>query len=509
MVIKATKFTPEVLLSAPRRSSAIPNHDGTLALYSVSAYSFEDKQTRKEIYILDINTGSSKLFTDDSNAHDATWIGNGTNSIMWLQLGAKGITSLMIGDGSEPTKASYTADVISAPVSSVKLKALGDGTIACAMIGLATPEGLLYNEETAEKPASSARIYDRLHVRFWDKYRSPQRSAIWYSKLKQSDGKYSLTAPLRNALWGTDLEFPFYDPTSDESGDYDISSSGILFSALNPDGRMNVDAHSSIYFIPLSTFTEEKTPKPQLIDAGGHKGSTSNPRFSPSATTAAFLVSPTVSSTDQHIMLVPDLQDLTAIDYSEGVSDLSPSGFEWSLDGNSLLLTAENYGRLSLYKVTLFSNAWLPPIKLSWDGAISGYFALGNSDDKLLASSTSLVDNSTYSIIDCSEPENSTIVSSFSKNGEKLGLSRSQVYEIWFEGAGDYCVHAWVMKPHDFDEDKKYPLALLIHGGPQSSWLDSWSTRWNPAVWAEQGYVCIMPNITGSTGYGLDFVEGL
>jgi hypothetical protein len=419
----------------------------------------------------------------------------------------------MIGDGDEPTKASYTADVVLAPLSNLKIKPRSDGTIACAMTGLATPEGLLYNEETAEKPASSARIYDRLYVRFWDKYKTPQRSVIWYSKLKKYGGKYSLVSAMRNALKGTDFECPFYDPIGDESSDYDISISGILFSAMNPDGRMNVDAHSSVYFIPLSTFTEGKTPKPQLIDVGDHKGSTSNPRFSPCATKAAFLVTPTISSTDQRIMLVPNLlKGLSAIDYwkcCKGASwDLSPSGLEWSRDGLSLLLTAENHGRLSLYKALLLANTWLPPTKLSWDGTVLGYFTLGNSDDRLLVSSTSLVDNSTYSIIDCSEPENRTVVSSISRNGKKLGLSRSQVSEVWFEGAGDYSVHAWVMKPRDFDENKKYPFALLIHGGPQNSWLDSWSTRWNPAVWAEQGYVCVMPNVTGSTGYGLDFVEG-
>lgn len=65
------------------------------------------------------------------------------------------------------------------------------------------------------------------------------------------------------------------------------------------------------------------------------------------------------------------------------------------------------------------------------------------------------------------------------------------------------------MKPSFFDEKKKYPLALLIHGGPQSSWGDAWSTRWNPAVWAEQGYVVVAPNVTGSTGFGLDLTRGV
>jgi hypothetical protein len=151
MVIRANKFTPEVLLSAPRRGPAVPNHNGTLALFTVSAYSFELKTTTYEIRVLDLKSGVSVLFSNDENAHDANWLGDGTNTIIWLQSGAKGTTNLMIGDGDEPSKASYTADVILAPFKDLKLTPLIDGTIACAMTGLATPEGSLYNAETAKK----------------------------------------------------------------------------------------------------------------------------------------------------------------------------------------------------------------------------------------------------------------------------------------------------------------------------------------------------------------------
>jgi dipeptidyl aminopeptidase/acylaminoacyl peptidase len=65
------------------------------------------------------------------------------------------------------------------------------------------------------------------------------------------------------------------------------------------------------------------------------------------------------------------------------------------------------------------------------------------------------------------------------------------------------------MTPSHFDKAKKYPLAFLIHGGPQSAWTDDWSTRWNPAIFAEQGYVVVCPNPTGSTGYGQDFTDAI
>ncbi|KAG8427138.1 putative dipeptidyl-peptidase 5 [Metarhizium acridum] len=69
--------------------------------------------------------------------------------------------------------------------------------------------------------------------------------------------------------------------------------------------------------------------------------------------------------------------------------------------------------------------------------------------------------------------------------------------------------NALVTKPSNFDPSKKYPLAFLIHGGPQGAWLDEWSTRWNPAIFAEQGYVVVSPNPTGSTGYGQKHIDAI
>lgn len=101
MTIRANKFTPEVLLSAPRRSAATPNNDGTLALYTVSTYSFHTHSKSAELKVLDIKTGQSTLLSDDSNASDPQWL-EGTIAI-WLQGGAKGVTNLLLMDVSKLT----------------------------------------------------------------------------------------------------------------------------------------------------------------------------------------------------------------------------------------------------------------------------------------------------------------------------------------------------------------------------------------------------------------------
>ncbi|QSS65684.1 pre-mRNA-splicing factor brr2, oligopeptidase [Histoplasma capsulatum] len=101
------------------------------------------------------------------------------------------------------------------------------------------------------------------------------------------------------------------------------------------------------------------------------------------------------------------------------------------------------------------------------------------------------------------------VICSSSRNGTSLGLSANQVTDIWWKGADEHPIHAWVIKPSNFDPKKKYPLCYLIHGGPQGAWNNQWNTRWNPAVFAEQGYVVVAPNPTGSTGYGQAFTDAI
>jgi dipeptidyl aminopeptidase/acylaminoacyl peptidase len=79
--------------------------------------------------------------------------------------------------------------------------------------------------------------------------------------------------------------------------------------------------------------------------------------------------------------------------------------------------------------------------------------------------------------------------------------------ELTWAGAGRAQISGWLLKPSDFDPARRYPLVVLIHGGPQGAWNDSWSYRWNPHIYTSRGYVVFMPNPRGSTGYGQQFTN--
>jgi len=88
-------------------------------------------------------------------------------------------------------------------------------------------------------------------------------------------------------------------------------------------------------------------------------------------------------------------------------------------------------------------------------------------------------------------------------------VAMSPLESFWFEGAHGDKVQGFLVKPPNFDPSKKYPVKFLIHGGPQGAWGDDWSYRWNPELFAANGYVVIMINFHGSTGYGQKFVESI
>jgi hypothetical protein len=156
-------FTPEVLLSAPRRSPAVPNHDGTLALYTVSTHSWSEKSL-SEVRVMNIESGASEQLAADDKIHDVLWLPSGDNEIIYLKSGEKGVTRVMVADASTPASEHHQVAEFNAPLKALKVKGLQDGSVIFAVAALADDDGSLYNDE-AKKPKSTARIFDTFRVR--------------------------------------------------------------------------------------------------------------------------------------------------------------------------------------------------------------------------------------------------------------------------------------------------------------------------------------------------------
>lgn len=518
----AEKFTPDIMLSAPRRSSASPNSAGTLAVYTVSTYSFESHRKTSEIKVLDISSGSQSLITNAEGTSEPAWLGGG-NELLWLKSGEKEHTQLVVGSADEVGK-SYVAGLVPAPISDVKLKILDAERVAIVVSAKAKLDGSLYQKEDEPKKYSTGMLYESLMVRHWDHYVKPQRNALWHGILHRQKphiteklGRYSL-GKLTNVLRGSGLESPI--PPFGAKDHFDISITGIGFVAKDPELNPATNTKCNFYYVSIDTSVEGPTySEPKKYGKPGIEGASSSPVLSPDGNSAAFLqMKENGYESDKNRILLSDLTtpsttvELFESNDGKGLWDKSPGSVGWSTDGKALLLVAEDTGTSRLYKLDVPTDEQgtleLPIPLTPKAGHVDDVQSLGADSSHLFLSGSNLVDNSVYSILDPVGSAEAKVISSNSRNGSFFGLSQDQVSEIWFQGSSEK-VHAWVVKPSSFSSDQQYPLAYLIHGGPQGAWNDQWSTRWNPAVFAEQGYVVVAPNPTGSTGYGQSFTDAI
>ncbi|RSL94004.1 hypothetical protein CDV31_014487 [Fusarium ambrosium] len=511
MTRQATRFTPEVLLSAPRRSTGVPNSTGELVLYTVSSYSFDKHAKSSQIRVLSIKDGSSHLISEDTAASDPIWIGK--HEIAFIKTSENGCSMLYsqhVFDKSAPHMIHCFAGSIANP----KAKSISHHEVAFCCSALTTPKGDMYWPAAETKTHTSVKIYTGLFVRHWDAWNSENQNSLWYGVLSKKDGKWVLEqSGLTNLLVGTSLSCPV--PPFGGAGDFDISASGIAFVSKDPELNPARNTKTDLYYVPLKSWLD-KPPVPQIVHTGTLRGYSVAPSFSNDGKKLVFarMKHQQYESDKTRLLLIPDITDLSNVqefyqtDDDEGGWDLRPDWAIWRKDDKVLYVAAEKHGRMVLWKLPSDPlEARELPEPIHEDGSVVEAHLLGDGDS-LLITSKSRIESSSYGVLD-PETKSVKVVSASSKNGKSFGLSKSQCSEIWYPGSTGYDNHALVMLPSSFDSSKKYPLAFLIHGGPQSAWTDDWSTRWNPAIFAEQGYVVVCPNPTGSTGYGQAHIDAI
>ncbi len=318
---------------------------------------------------------------------------------------------------------------------------------------------------------------------------------------------------MKNALKGTNLESPI-DPFGGKDH-FDISKNGLVFTAKDPDLNPATHTKTNIYVAAtdesfwdnLNSGTDYKVEK---VTIDGFEGASTNPTWSNSGKMIAFLSMRTdgYESDKNQPFIIHDYKkpsQLTPVFASKdgkGKWDRSPQSLAWSLDDWHMYFLAEEHGRTNLYRAG-------PPRANDTDSDLPCLIVQGGSisaikvliANNVFLTSTSLIENSLYSMYfpDAQSAQSKTYtlpiddrpsdpnadspttkyISSMSRSGSMFGLSRRQITEIHWDGAASgTSVHAWVVKPSNFSSDKKYPLAFLVHGGPQGAWLDGWSTRW-------------------------------
>jgi dipeptidyl aminopeptidase/acylaminoacyl peptidase len=179
--------------------------------------------------------------------------------------------------------------------------------------------------------------------------------------------------------------------------------------------------------------------------------------------------------------------------------DLSVEDFRFSPDGRSIWFTASEKATENLYVVPVTGGM---PTLVARGGSITAIQP--GADFVVFARSTLTAPPDLFRI---STDGRAMSRLTTANDAWLAGVDVPAPASLTVPGAAGATVQYWLFKPPNFDAAKKYPVVFLIHGGPQGDWGDGWSSRWNPALWAAQGWIVAAPNPRGSTGFGQRFVD--
>lgn len=340
---------------------------------------------------------------------------------------------------------------------------------------------------------SSGVLYDKIFVRHWDTWADGRLNRLFVTTLPQGKAKATKTATLVGA---------------DVIGDVPSKPFGDLSEiAWSPDGA------SLVLSARLSDRTEPTSTNFDLYRvAADGSGRAQNL----TATNKAWDTGPVFSADGKTLyyraMKRPGFEAdrfaLMAMDLASGTTreiapkwDASADGIALSTDGGAIYTTAQELGRHPLFSVSVTNGEVTSIVK---DGSVSAFDLVG---DRLVYANNTIKTGDTLFVADATGANARAITPTA---GEMLKDVRFGDYEQFnFRGWNDETVYGYVVKPWNYEAGKKYPVAFLIHGGPQGSFGDGWSYRWNPQTYAGQGYAVVMIDFHGSTGYGQKFTDSI
>ena len=369
-------------------------------------------------------------------------------------------------------------------------------------------------DEELKKSKVKAKIFDRLFYRHWNAFTEFKRRHLF---VVPADARgVDILSAGQAGVSPSEVQ-----PRDLTPGDHDVPPfhlGGQDMYAISPDSQelaytSNIDeveatsTNNEIFIVPMAGVTPKKISTSPGADA--------TPLYSPDGKYLAWRSQARAGfESDKWRLLVQDRQSGKTRDLTEKF-DRSVGSFTWTITPGShdkpirpIIFSAEDHGEADLFLIDLEGEE--PPQTLPNLHADDLVFsAKGGGDDlgTLFFTNMSIVaPNEVWSI---KFPGKGPVALTHMNDTLVSQIDVQPLESFTFKGANDEDVQGFMVKPPGFDPNKKYPLKFLIHGGPQGAWGNSWSYRWNPELFAANGYVVVMINFHGSTGYGQKFTDSI
>lgn len=483
--ISARPFTATDMQTMHRVGTPEVSPDGHFAVFTISDTDLAKNKRNNRLYLLDLKHPASapQLVPGGEKGHDAVF---GPDGSIWFLMDAGGQDQLFrIAIGGAPVQMSnFKGDIggFKLAPSGNRVVVWADRDLRCADLNCA---GL------PEKPKTgSGRTFDQLFIRHWDSWEEPgARSRLFTFPL--ASGKLAGEGvPIEGKLVGDTPSKPF-------GGGEELSFSpdgATLYFALREAGRTEeLSTNLDIFEAP-----SDGSSAPVNLTAS-NQATDNLPTVSPDGRTLAyFAMARPGYEADRQVLVLRDLATGKLRRLTENW-DRSVGSIEWSKDGKSLLITAEDTLEQPVFRVDAATGK---VTRLTADGHFDNVRAL--PDGGAIATMNSIAAPDDIYRLD----PRGRLVKLTDVNRDLLAqLDPVAFHKFSFTGANGDRVWGWTLKAAN--SSGKLPIAFLVHGGPQGSFNNSWSFRWNPRVFISPGYAAVSIDFHGSTGYGQAFTDAI
>ncbi|MDE3198661.1 MAG: S9 family peptidase [Acidobacteriota bacterium] len=483
LVAQKKPFDTETLLKVQRLSDPQLSPDGNTVAFSVSTPDVPNNKSLHSVWTVPLSGGTPRKIADQADR--PRWSPNGKRIFYTGDAGGSSQIWSMNPDGSGATQITRLSTEAAGEIVSPDgryLVVTSDVYPDCGADDACNARRLKAEQDSKVK----ARLITGLLYRHWTAWQGNTRSHILSISL--DDGKVADLSP------GDKVVPPFSLGGPD---DYAISPDGkeVCF-AMNSDAVPAAGTNNDLYVVPIGGGT------PQKITA--NPGADNSPAYSPDGKYIGYRSQARAGyESDKWRLIVLDRQTGKVTTPLDAV-DRSVESFVWSPDSRRLFFGAIDRGHQAIQFVaidgggvtTALSGAnTLDDMQFTPDGKTMVFTQQSGSAPVEICRATSGAGAATPLT---------------HLNDALLGQYQlTQLEDFWVKAADDAQIQSFMIKPPGFTATRKYPVLMLIHGGPQGEWGESWTYRWNAQVFAGAGYLVIMPNPRGSFGYGQKFTDDI